>query len=155
METPALDIAGAPRRQPMDGQRFGPYTIVGLLGSGGMGEVYRGRDSKLGRDVAVKLLPPQFTADPERRARFAREARLLATLNHPHIAAIYALDEADGVSALVLELVEGPTLAERLAQGPLTIAQALAIAKQIAVGRANELRHSRVTRLCGRRQPGG
>ena len=78
-----------------------------------MGEVYRARDSKLGRDVAIKILPSHFTADPERRARFAREARTLATLNHPHIGAIYGLEEADGVSALVLELVEGPTLADR------------------------------------------
>ena len=102
------------------------------LGAGGMGEVYRARDSKLGRDVAIKILPPHFTADPERRARFAREARLLATLNHPHIGAIYGLEEADGVTALVLELVEGPTLADRLARGPLPIADALAIARQIA-----------------------
>ena len=87
------------------------------LGAGGMGEVYRARDSKLGRDVAIKILPPHFTADPERRARFAREARTLATLNHPHIGAIYGLEEADGVSALVLELVEGQTLADRLERG--------------------------------------
>ena len=97
-----------------------------------MGEVYRARDSKLGRDVAIKILPSHFTADPERRARFAREARLLATLNHPHIGAIYGLEEADGVTALVLELVEGPTLADRLERGPLPIAEALAIARQIA-----------------------
>ena len=88
-------------------RQLGPYTIVAPLGAGGMGEVYRARDSKLGRDVAIKILPSHFTADPERRARFAREARMLATLNHPHIGAIYGLEEADGVSALVLELVEG------------------------------------------------
>ena len=98
----------------MHGRQLGPYTIVAPLGAGGMGEVYRARDSKLGRDVAIKILPSHFTADPERRARFAREARLLATLNHPHIGAIYGLEETDGVTALVLELVEGPTLADRL-----------------------------------------
>ena len=116
----------------MIGRQLGPYTIVAPLGAGGMGEVYRARDSKLGRDVAIKILPSHFTADPERRARFAREARLLATLNHPHIGAIYGLEEADGVTALVLELVEGPTLADRLERGPLPIAEALAIARQIA-----------------------
>ncbi len=116
----------------MIGRQLGPYTIVAPLGAGGMGEVYRARDTKLGRDVAIKILPSHFTADPERRARFAREARLLATLNHPHIGAIYGLEEADGVTALVLELVEGPTLADRLARGPLPIAEALAIARQIA-----------------------
>ncbi len=113
-------------------RQLGSYTIVAPLGAGGMGEVYRARDSKLGRDVAIKILPSHFTADPERRARFAREARLLATLNHPHIGAIYGLEETDGVTALVLELVEGPTLADRLARGPLPIADALAIARQIA-----------------------
>ena len=116
----------------MVGRELGPYRIVAPLGAGGMGEVYRARDSKLGRDVAIKILPSHFTADPERRARFAREARLLATLNHPHIGAIYGLEEADGVAALVLELVEGPTLAERLERGPLPISDALAIARQIA-----------------------
>ena len=114
------------------GRQIGPYTIVAPLGAGGMGEVYRARDSKLGRDVAIKILPPHFTADPERRARFAREARTLATLNHPHIGAIYGLEEVDGVSALVLELVEGQTLADRLERGPLPLAEALAIARQIA-----------------------
>ena len=116
----------------MRNRRLGPYTIVAPLGAGGMGEVYRARDSKLGRDVAIKILPSHFTADPERRSRFAREARLLATLNHPHIGAIYGLEETDGVAALVLELVEGPTLADRLERGPLPIADALSIARQIA-----------------------
>jgi Tol biopolymer transport system component len=97
-----------------------------------MGEVYRARDSKLGRDVAIKILPSHFTADPERRARFAREARLLATLNHPHIGAIYGLEESNGLTALVLELVEGPTLADRLERGPLKLAEALTIARQVA-----------------------
>ena len=106
-------------------RQIGTYTIVAPLGVGGMGEVYRARDSKLGRDVAIKILPSQFTSDPERRSRFAREARLLATLNHPNIGAIYGLEESDGVAALVLELVEGPTLADRLKKGPLPIAEAL------------------------------
>ena len=116
----------------MIGRQLGPYAIIAPLGAGGMGEVYRARDSKLGRDVAIKILPAHFTSDPERRSRFAREARLLATLNHPHIGAIYELEETDGVTALVLELVEGPTLADRLARGPLPILEALAIARQIA-----------------------
>ena len=97
-----------------------------------MGEVYRARDTKLGRDVAIKILPSHFTTDAERRSRFAREARLLATLNHPHIGAIYGLEETDGVTALVLELVEGPTLADRLTRGALPVSEALAIARQIA-----------------------
>ncbi len=136
LERPAAlvagDMAGRPDESQMIGRQLGPYTIVAPLGAGGMGEVYRARDSKLGRDVAIKILPSHFTADPERRARFAREARLLATLNHPHIGAIYGLEETDGVTALVLELVEGPTLADRLARGPLPIPEALAIARQIA-----------------------
>ena len=101
------------------GRTLGSYTLTAPLGVGGMGEVYRARDSKLGRDVAIKILPQHFTDDPERRARFAREARVLATLNHPHIGAIYGLEESDGVTRLVLELVEGETLAERLERGPL------------------------------------
>ncbi len=116
----------------MLGRDFGPYRILAPLGKGGMGEVYRARDSKLGREVALKFLPPHFIADPERRARFAREARLLATLNHPSIGAIYGLEETDGLIALVLELVEGPTLADRLQRGPLRTSEALAIARQIA-----------------------
>ena len=128
----ASDILGGPDASQMIGRQFGPYRLVAPLGAGGMGEVYRARDSKLGRDVAIKILPSHFTADPERRSRFAREARLLATLNHPNIGAIYGLEETDGVTALVLELVEGPTLADRLARGPLPIPEALAIARQIA-----------------------
>jgi eukaryotic-like serine/threonine-protein kinase len=116
----------------MVNRRIGPYTITATLGAGGMGEVYRARDSKLGRDVAIRILPSHFTADPERRARFAREARVLATLNHPHIGAIYGFEETDGLSAIVLELVEGPTLAERLERGPLKVGEALAIARQLA-----------------------
>jgi serine/threonine protein kinase len=116
----------------MVNQQLGSYTIVAPLGVGGMGEVYRAHDSKLGRDVAIKILPSHFTSDPERRARFAREARTLATLNHPHIGSIYGLEESDGVTALVLELVEGPTLATRLLRGPLPVGEALAIARQVA-----------------------
>ena len=116
----------------MLGRDFGPYRILAPLGTGGMGEVFRAHDSKLGRDVALKFLPAHFTSDPERRARFAREARVLATLNHPNIGSIYGFEEADGLSALVLELVEGPTLADRLRQGPMKISEALAVARQIA-----------------------
>ena len=92
-------LAASVRGTAMVGRQLGPYTIVAPLGSGGMGDVYRARDNKLGRDVAIKILPPAFTTDPERRARFAREARLLATLNHPNIGAIYGLEEADGITA--------------------------------------------------------
>jgi eukaryotic-like serine/threonine-protein kinase len=111
---------------------FGSYRLVAPLGSGGMGDVYRARDLKLGRDVALKLLSPLLISDPERRARFSREARLLATLSHPHIAGIYGLEEVDGITALVLELVEGPTLADRMRQGRLPTSQALLVARQIA-----------------------
>src|SRR5215471_5699313 len=113
------------------GTAFGPYRIETFLGAGGMGEVYRARDPKLRRDVAIKLLPPHFTSDPERVARFEREARLLAALNHAHIGAIYGLEHAGGVIGLVLELVEGPTLADRLARGRLPVDDALKIARQI------------------------
>src|SRR5216683_2996168 len=114
------------------GTKLGPYEIQSPLGAGGMGEVYRARDSRLGRDVAIKVLPRVFTGDPDRRTRFEREARILAALNHSHIGAIYGLEDADGVLGLVLELVEGPTLADRLAAGPLAITEALSIARQIA-----------------------
>ena len=114
------------------GRQIGAYTIHARLGAGGMGEVYRGRDTKLGRDVAIKVLPSAFVSDPDRLARFEREARLLATLNHPHIGAIYGVEEAGGVRALILELVEGPTLAERLSAGPLSVREAVSIARQIA-----------------------
>ena len=101
------------------GARLGPYEIQAALGAGGMGEVYRARDTKLGRDVAIKVLPHSFRADAERLARFEREARLLASLNHPHIGAIYGLEDSDGVRGLILELVEGPTLADRIAARPI------------------------------------
>src|SRR5262249_4270651 len=111
---------------------FGAYELIEVVGAGGMGVVYRARDTRLKRDVALKLLPEAFALDPDRVARFQREAELLATLNHPHIAAIYGIEEAEGVRALVLELVEGPTLADRIAQGPIPPDEALPIARQIA-----------------------
>src|SRR4051794_32811934 len=98
------------------GTRLGIYEVVGLLGAGGMGEVYRARDPKLQRDVALKILPELFAADPDRRARFTREAHVLASLNHPHIGSIYGIEETAGVTALVLELVDGDTLADRIAE---------------------------------------
>src|SRR5579864_2451416 len=112
--------------------RLGPYEILAPLGAGGMGEVYRARDAKLGREVALKVLPDAFASDTDRLARFEREAHTLAALNHPNIAAIYGVEESDGVRALVMELVEGETLAERIAAGPVPIPEALAIARQIA-----------------------
>jgi Tol biopolymer transport system component len=114
------------------GRQLGSYTLLSLLGAGGMGEVYRAHDAKLGRDVAIKIVADGLPSLPERQARFELEARVLATLNHPHIAAIYGLEEADGVRGLVLELVEGATLAERLAGGPLSVREALGAARQIA-----------------------
>src|SRR5947207_9350402 len=101
------------------GTRLGPYEILSPLGSGGMGEVYRARDAGLGRDVAIKVLPDAVAADPERVARFEREARTLAALNDPHIAHLYGFEHSGGVHALVMELVEGPTLADRIAKGPV------------------------------------
>jgi serine/threonine protein kinase len=97
-----------------------------------MGEVYRAKDTKLGRDVALKLIPAAFTSDPERLARFRREAHVLASLNHRHIGAIYGLEESNRIQALLLELVEGPTLADRIAQGPIALDEALPLARQIA-----------------------
>ncbi|MGH9368184.1 MAG: protein kinase domain-containing protein [Thermoanaerobaculia bacterium] len=114
------------------GSRLGTYEILAPLGAGGMGEVYRARDSRLGRDVAVKVLPDAFLADPERLARFDREAHMLASLNHANVAAIYGLEESDGIRFLVLELVPGETLAERLAGGALALREGLSILRQIA-----------------------
>ena len=113
------------------GSRIGSYEVTGKLGEGGMGEVWRATDTKLKREVAIKVLPPEFTEDPERLARFEREAQLLAQLQHPNIASIYGLEESGGTRALVLELVEGPTLAERLEAGPLALEESLTIARQI------------------------
>jgi eukaryotic-like serine/threonine-protein kinase len=114
------------------GARIGPYEIMAAVGAGGMGEVYRARDTKLGRDVAIKVLPLSFTSDPDRRARFEREAQVLASLNHPNIAAIYHVEDTAGAPAIVMELVEGETLADRIARGPIPIDETLAIANQIA-----------------------
>src|SRR5437867_10671772 len=114
------------------GTRLGSYEIAAAIGAGGMGEVYRARDTKLRRDVALKILPELFAADPDRRARFTREAHVLATLNHPNIAAIYGLEESDAVAALVMELVEGDTLADRIARGPRPVDESLKTAGQIA-----------------------
>jgi serine/threonine-protein kinase len=114
------------------GVRLGPYEITGLLGAGGMGEVYRARDTDLGRDVALKVLPAAFHTDPDRLARFQREAQVLASLNHPAVAAIHGLERSGAVPALVLELVEGETLADRLLHGPLSLDEVIPIARQIA-----------------------
>src|SRR5262245_36691693 len=116
---------------PLSETKLGPYEILAPLGAGGMGEVYRATDTKLKRQVAVKILPAVLAADPDRLARFQREAEVLASLNHPHIAAVYGLEEANGIKALVMELVEGPTLADRIKQGPISIDEALPIARQI------------------------
>ena len=99
------------------GARLGPYEVTAQIGVGGMGEVYRALDTNLGRQVAIKIVPDTFAHDPDRLARFEREAKTLASLNHPNIAHIYGLEKTDGVRALVMELVEGPNLAERIAQG--------------------------------------
>src|SRR6266571_2920614 len=111
------------------GTQLGSYEITSLIGKGGMGEVYRARDTKLKREVAIKILPDQFSRDPDRVSRFQREAEVLASLNHPNIAAIHSLEEAGGTRFLVLELVEGETLADKLKRGPFSIDEALAIAK--------------------------
>ena len=122
------------------GSRIGPYEVSALLGEGGMGKVWRARHGALKRDDALKVLPDAFASDPDRLARFQREAQVLASLNHPNIAHVYGLEQSDpwtgpgqvGVRALVMELVEGPTLADRIAQGPIPVDEALPIAKQIA-----------------------
>ena len=118
------------------GMRLGPYEISGRLGAGGMGEVWRAHDTKLGREVAIKVLPDAFVSDPERLARLEREARLLASLNHPNIATLYAFENMDGVRFLVMEVVEGQTLAERLSEGPLPVRDALDFFRQVADGLA-------------------
>ena len=114
------------------GRLVGPYQVESLIGAGGMGEVYRARDTKLGREVALKILPETFTHDPERVARFRREAQVLAALNHPHIAQIHGVDEADTIQFLVLELVDGESLEKRIGRGPIPVHEALAIAGQIS-----------------------
>ena len=136
LSTPVDELAARlmadDRRESLTGRQIGSYRIGSLVGAGGMGEVYRARDTRLGRDVAIKVVADRFLSMPDRLTRFELEARVLATLNHPHIGAIYGLEDADGVRALVLELVEGATLAERLADGPLPIQETLAVARQIA-----------------------
>src|SRR5512143_2844350 len=129
LEEPVLAGVAAPTGAPgaLSGRQFGPYRILSLLGAGGMGEVYRAHDSKLGRDVAIKTLPPEFARDPGRLARFQREARALASLNHPNIAAIYGLEESTEADFLVLELIEGET-----PRGPLPVDDALDLASQVA-----------------------
>src|SRR5258706_3533109 len=136
----AEDSGAAAAAALSPGIELGPYRIVGPLDTGAMGEVYRARDSRLARDVAVKVLPAALSVDAERIARLEREARLLAALNHPHIATIYSLEVSNGVCALVMELIEGPTLAEHLASRPLTMNRTLEIASQIAeaLGAAHE-----------------
>src|SRR5215469_14930848 len=139
MENSALEAMAAqlaeeqlPIRILNPGTKFGSFEILGLLGAGGMGEVYRARDSKLNRDVALKILPAIFTDDTERMARFRREAQVMASMNHPNIGSIYGLEEPNNLCVLVLELVEGPTLADRIAEGAVPLEEALAIARQIA-----------------------
>src|SRR5689334_19482417 len=112
--------------------QLGFYQIVSLVGKGGMGEVYRAHDTKLGRDVAVKLLPDVFAQDPERISRFKREAKVLASLNHANIATLYGMEESAGTHFLVMELVEGDTLGERLRRGPMPVEGVLKTALQIA-----------------------
>src|ERR1700684_3124668 len=114
------------------GTHLGSYEVLSAIGAGGMGEVYQAHDTKLGRDVAVKVLPEAFAHDPERLSRFQPEAKMLAALNHPNIATIYGLEQSGGTSYLVMELVSGETLAERVKAGPLAIEEALRIAVQIA-----------------------
>src|ERR1700747_1954680 len=123
------------------GTQLGPYEILSAIGAGGMGEVYRAHDSRLNRDVALKVLPEVFAADPDRMVRFEGEARVLGALNHPNIAAIYGLEEFGSGRALVMELVEGETLADRVSKGPIPLDEALPIATQVS--EALEYAHDR------------
>lgn len=138
LESPAMEVAAKMMAEHTPvlkiGQTLGHYEIISLLGKGGMGEVYQAKDTKLGRDIAIKMLPVEFAIDSGRVERFQREARLLASLNHPNIAAIYGLEESGRTSFLVMELIEGDTLAERLKQGPIPIEESLKLALQIAEG---------------------
>jgi hypothetical protein len=134
------------------GARLGPYEITAQIGAGGMGEVYHARDTKLGRDVALKMLPDAFANDPERLARFEREARTLAALNDPHIAQVYGFEESERAHALVMELVDGEDLAQRVTRGPVPLDEAVSIAKQIAEALEDDGRDdSRNRRLHGAR----
>jgi serine/threonine protein kinase len=114
------------------GTRLGVYEVTAQIGEGGMGEVYRATDTRLKRQVAIKILPPSLAADPDRLARFQREAEVLASVNHPNIAGIYGLEESGGMTALVMELVEGDDLSQSLARGAIPVDEALPIARQIA-----------------------
>ena len=138
LEKPALEVAakalGGDGGPSLLGRQIGGYQVISLLGAGGMGEVYEARDGKLGRKVAIKILPASFANDAERLARFQREARMLAALNHPNIATIYGLEESDGVHYLVMELVPGENLAQRVSKGALPVEEALKVAGQIAEG---------------------
>jgi serine/threonine protein kinase len=125
--------------------RFGPYEVVTAIGAGGMGEVYRARDTRLGRDVAIKVVP-EATTSPDLLARFEREARVLAALNHPHIGTIHGVEDADGIKALVLEFVAGETLYERLIKGPLPLVEAVGYARQIVDALAAAHEHGIVHR---------
>jgi eukaryotic-like serine/threonine-protein kinase len=140
----AVVLDGVSRLQP--GTTLGPYRVEALIGAGGMGEVYRAHDAKLNRDIALKVLPESFTNDADRLARFTREATLLASLNHPNIAAIYGFEDSGDVHALVLELVEGPTLADRIARDPLALPEVLTIARQIAAALAAAHEHGVIHR---------
>src|SRR5712664_4001853 len=137
LERPAMEVAARMSAENQSqitllGRQLGCYKIVSLLGAGGMGEVYQAHDTKLGRDVAIKVLPAAFVHDAERLARFQREARMLASLNHPNIATIFGLEQSDGMNYLVMELVPGHTLGERVSSGALKIEEALKVAAQIA-----------------------
>src|SRR5215203_1908635 len=114
------------------GTRLGVYEVIAQIGEGGMGQVYRARDTRLDRDVALKILPEVFALDPDRLMRFEREAKTLASLNHPHIAQLYGIEESSGVRALVMELVDGEDLAQRIGRGAIPVDEALAIAMQVA-----------------------
>ncbi len=126
LETPAVLFDDGVLAKSLEGQCIGSYQVAARIGTGGMGEVYRARDTKLNRLVAIKVLLPAVANDPDRLARFSREAQFLASLNHPHIAQIHGLEDTGGLHALVMELVEGPTLADRIAQGAIPIDEALA-----------------------------
>ena len=143
LEAPVIEDSGtATSVESLIGRQFGSFQITSLLGAGGMGEVYRAHDRKLGRDVAIKILPFEFASDADRLARFQREARTLASLNHPNIAAIYGIEEFGAMNCLVLELVGGDTLAERLRrEGPIPLASGLECARQIC--EALEAAHAR------------
>ena len=135
----------------MIGKTLSHYKVLEKIGQGGMGEVYRAEDTNLSRDVAIKVLPEQFTKDPQRLARFEREAKLLASLNHPNIAAIHSFEHSDDTHFLVLELVPGETLQERVAKGPVPVEEALEVCRQIAQS-CGWLQQSRLERNCGLRE---